>query len=275
MNIVDLPSLNFDERNVKPDMLVLHYTGMPSAQAALDKLRDGNTSSRVSAHYVVDEDGTVYRLVPEDKRAWHAGVSAWRGKTDINARSIGIEIVNPGHEFGYRPFPPAQMQAVAELSKDIVARHHIPKRNVVAHSDVAPGRKEDPGELFDWRYLAEQGIGLWPDVNMPPPPRRGDIINYIPQCIIWAVSGFSWFFIPGRMERALGKSHPALRPLSSYGEIQAMLLEYGYNCPVTGTLDPTTREVIIAFQRHFHPKRLTGVWDRQCAVVLESLLSMV
>lgn len=157
-----LASPNFDARpeGGAIDMLVLHYTGMESAQAALDRLCD--PLAKVSAHYVIDEDGTVWQMVGEDARAWHAGVSFWRGATDINARSIGIEVVNPGHEFGYRPFPPAQMAAVIALAGAIVRRHPIPARNVVGHADVAPRRKLDPGELFDWPALAAAGIGLWP-----------------------------------------------------------------------------------------------------------------
>ncbi|TVR96882.1 MAG: N-acetylmuramoyl-L-alanine amidase [Rhodospirillales bacterium] len=141
-------------------MLVMHYTGMRTAAEARARLCD--PAARVSAHYLVDEDGTVTPLVPEVRRAWHAGVAFWRGRTDINARSIGIELVNPGHEFGYRPFPEAQMTALRALAEDIIRRHGIPARNVVGHSDVAPMRKQDPGELFDWAGLAPRGIGLWP-----------------------------------------------------------------------------------------------------------------
>ena len=163
-------------------MLVLHYTGMPSAAAALARLCD--PGAKVSAHYLVDEDGTVQALVAEQNRAWHAGVSFWRGATGLNDRSIGIEIVNPGHEFGYRPFPPAQMQAVRELCRGILARWPIPARNVVAHSDIAPNRKQDPGELFDWRGLAAAGIGLWTDLLRPPGElgggSGGDRLRYEP-----------------------------------------------------------------------------------------------
>ena len=141
-------------------MLVLHYTGMRTAAAALERLCD--PAAKVSAHYLVDEDGTVWSLVDEARRAWHAGVASWRGATDINARSIGIELVNPGHEFGYREFPAAQMAAAVDLAAAIVARHAIPGRNVVGHADVAPTRKMDPGELFDWPRLAAAGVGLWP-----------------------------------------------------------------------------------------------------------------
>lgn len=142
------------------DMLVLHYTGMRSAEAALERLCD--PASEVSAHYLIDEAGKVFALVDEPDRAWHAGVSSWRGEPNVNSRSIGIELVNPGHEFGYRPFPSAQMAALADLAHGILARWPIPARNVVGHSDVAPRRKQDPGELFDWYWLAQRGIGLWP-----------------------------------------------------------------------------------------------------------------
>jgi N-acetylmuramoyl-L-alanine amidase len=160
--IIPCPSPNFDARPAggAVDILIMHYTGMVSAKAALDRLCD--PEARVSSHYTVDEEGTVYGHVPEDKRAFHAGVSYWAGATDINARSIGIEIVNPGHEFGYRAFPEAQIAAVIRLSKEILARHPIPSPRVIGHSDVAPARKTDPGELFPWERLAGEGIGLWP-----------------------------------------------------------------------------------------------------------------
>jgi N-acetylmuramoyl-L-alanine amidase len=143
------------------DTIVLHYTGMADAASAIGRLCDPRAA--VSAHYVVEEDGNVWRLVEEEMRAFHAGVSYWRGHTALNGRSIGVEIVNPGHEFGYRGFPRVQMEAVLELCLGIQARHPIEARNVVAHSDVAPDRKQDPGELFDWRFLAEGGVGLWPE----------------------------------------------------------------------------------------------------------------
>jgi N-acetylmuramoyl-L-alanine amidase len=139
---------------------VLHYTGMRTGAEAIARLRD--PAARVSSHYVVEEDGAVFRLVPEARRAWHAGLSHWRGAEGLNGRSIGIEIVNPGHEWGYRPFPALQMAAVCDLCLDILGRHPIPAINVVAHSDVAPDRKQDPGEFFDWEGLAANGVGLWP-----------------------------------------------------------------------------------------------------------------
>jgi len=170
MTITDRPSPNHGERiaegggAVVIDMLVIHYTGMVPDAKALDWMC--NPASQVSAHYFIDEAGVVCRLVPEERRTWHAGVSTWRGATDINSRSVGIELANPGHEFGYREFPPAQIDALIALARDIVARHPIPARNVVGHSDIAPARKLDPGELFPWQQLAGTGIGLWPDASV-------------------------------------------------------------------------------------------------------------
>jgi N-acetylmuramoyl-L-alanine amidase len=166
----DLPSPNQDDRpaGTPVDMLILHYTGMRTGQEAIDRLRD--PQAKVSSHYVVEEDGAIFRLVPEHRRAAHAGVSHWRGHAGLNARSIGIEIVNPGHEWGYRDFPALQMAALCELCLGVLARHPIPARNVVGHSDVAPDRKQDPGELFDWQGLARNGVGLWPGHDPPAPP---------------------------------------------------------------------------------------------------------
>lgn len=155
-------SPNFGERKngVSPSMIILHYTGMQTALAALERLC--NPAAEVSAHYVIEEDGAVHALVPEDKRAWHAGQSYWRGERDINSHSIGIELVNPGHEFGYRPFPLAQIEALQKLCAGIITRHSIKPHNILGHSDIAPARKDDPGELFPWQALAASGVGLWP-----------------------------------------------------------------------------------------------------------------
>jgi N-acetylmuramoyl-L-alanine amidase len=162
---VACPSPNFDARpaNTPVDILLLHYTGMETGAAALARLCD--PQAKVSAHYTVDEDGTVFAHVPEECRAWHAGVSFWAGARDINARSIGIEIVNPGHEFGYRSFPGAQIEAVIRLARGIIGRHGVPPERVLGHSDVAPARKRDPGELFPWGALSLEGIGLWPQMR--------------------------------------------------------------------------------------------------------------
>ncbi len=172
MTAVPRPSPNHDERGADPvDILVLHYTGMRTAEEALARLCD--PAAKVSAHYTVDRDGAVYAHVPEERRAWHAGLSFWAGTRNVNARSIGIEIVNPGHEFGYVPFTDDQVGAVIDLASAILARHPIPARNVVGHSDVAPMRKQDPGELFPWARLAEYGIGLWPGAVFALPGARG------------------------------------------------------------------------------------------------------
>src|ERR1700751_247625 len=174
LRIRDRPSPNHDMRSrpMRIDMLVLHYTGMTSAEAALERLCDPD--ARVSANYVVEENGTIWRLVPETRRAFHAGRSCWEGERDLNAVSLGIEIVNPGHEWGYRPFPEIQMASVEALCGDLVVRHSIPPHRVVGHSDIAPERKSDPGVLFDWARLARAGIGIWPPAN---PPSRGFEIN--------------------------------------------------------------------------------------------------
>ena len=159
---IERPSPNHGPRaaGTAIDVLLIHYTGMDSAAAALERLCD--PAAEVSCHWLIDSDGTVYRLVDEARRAWHAGQSFWAGARDINSRSVGIELANPGHELGYPDFPPAQMAALAELSRGILARHSIPPHRVLGQSDVAPERKQDPGEKFDWAWLAGQGIGLWP-----------------------------------------------------------------------------------------------------------------
>jgi N-acetylmuramoyl-L-alanine amidase len=166
--MIDAPSPNFDERSLPVSMIVLHYTGMKTGEAAIARLRD--PEAKVSSHYVVAEDGTVLRLVDEEKRAWHAGKSSWRGITDVNSASIGIEIVNPGHEFGYRPFPDAQIASVMRLVAEIKDRHEITRGNIVGHSDVAPARKRDPGELFPWGELARRRLALpRPTANLMDP----------------------------------------------------------------------------------------------------------
>jgi N-acetylmuramoyl-L-alanine amidase len=205
------------------DMLVLHYTGMQSGAAALDRLCD--PEARVSSHYVVEEDGTIWRLVPEERRAWHAGVSYWLGETGLNLASIGIEIVNPGHEWGYRPFPEPQMAAVEALCRDIVARRRIPAHRIVGHSDIAPTRKTDPGELFDWPRLARAGIGLWPPAAAALSRRRGRGV--------------------GIVERAA-----ALSDLARIG----YQVEPGNEAPA-----------LVAFQRRYRPERWDGRLDGETA----------
>jgi N-acetylmuramoyl-L-alanine amidase len=193
------------ERRGDVDMLVLHYTGMQSGRAALDRLCD--PAARVSAHYVVEEDGAVWRLVPECLRAFHAGRSCWEGEVDLNHVSIGIEIVNPGHEWGYRPFPEVQMASVERLCLDVLARHSIPPHRIVGHSDIAPDRKADPGELFDWPRLARAGIGIWPQSVPYSLPREQGVdrsraladlsaIGYCPAAEAAAVIAFQRRFRP-------------------------------------------------------------------------------
>lgn len=206
MRPIDTPSPNHNERRGTPvDMLVLHYTGMLSAEAAVQRLCD--PAVEVSAHYTIAEDGTVHAHVPEDRRAWQAGPSHWRGRDDVNSRSVGIEIVNTGHEWGLAPFPPAQIAAVIGLSRGILARHCIGPAMVVAHSDIAPRRKEDPGELFPWAQLARAGVGLWPepdDCGLKPADPAAALaeIGYgvAPYGLVPCVAAFQRRFRPARID---------------------------------------------------------------------------
>lgn len=208
--LVNSRSPNCDARpaDVQIDMLVVHYTGMKTADEAIARLCD--PAAEVSAHYVIDRKGCVYALVPEEKRAWHAGVSFWAGKAGVNARSIGIELVNPGHEFGYQPFSDDQIDSLTELAGEILSRHPIPPKAVVGHSDVAPARKADPGELFPWAKLASAGIGRWPAVRMSVSPRpSGDLALYgyglPPVCDVSpeaVISAFQRHFRPARITGA-------------------------------------------------------------------------
>lgn len=241
MQLISLPTPYQSSREgVAIDMLVLHYTGTRTSQEAIDIL-SGKTDREVSAHYTVDEDGTVYAHVPESEKAWHAGVSHWRGQDNVNAKSVGIEIVNPGHEFGYRVFPKSQMLAVAELAQGIIARHGIAPRNVVGHSDVAPARKEDPGELFDWPWLATQGVGMWPQFA----PIAVSNINLLMQ----GDEG-------GRV-----------------ASMQRRLAEWGYGLPQTGVFCEQTQQAVVAFQRHWRPQEFGGQWDADCDARLDMLLA--
>lgn len=232
-----VPSPNHDARTTPIDILLLHYTGMTTAEAAFERLIDA--SAKVSSHYLVYEDGRIDQLVAETRRAWHAGVASWKDATDINSHSIGIEIVNPGHDFGYRDFPDAQIDAVIALGRDILARHGIAKARVLAHSDVAPARKQDPGEKFPWARLAAAGVGLWVE---PTPIASGGAIDL----------------------EARG-AHVA--------ELQRMLARFGYAADITHRYDKPTREVIIAFQRHFRPARVDGVTDASTLDTLRRLLT--
>lgn len=207
------PSPNFDERALPVSMVVLHYTGMQSAGDALERMCDAK--AKVSAHYMIDEDGTVIALVPEDKRAWHAGKSYWRGITDINSASIGIELVNPGHEWGYRAFPEAQMEALLPLLADIVDRHQISPTNVVGHSDIAPARKEDPGELFDWERLARLRLAL------PVPKPKMWLVYDNPGAFYLALERFGYDISDGRA--AVRAFQRRWRPKLIDGEIDGQI----------------------------------------------------
>jgi len=237
IDTIPAPSPNFDVRTAPPDMIVLHYTGMQTGEAALARLRAAE--AKVSSHYVVETDGRIFTLVAEERRAWHAGKSFWRGATDINSVSVGIEIVNPGHEFGYVPFPDVQIAAVIELVADIRSRWTIPDSRILGHSDVAPGRKEDPGELFPWKRLAEAGHGLWAEPAPAPgaPLAHGD-------------EGTGVF------------------------ALQAGLTRCGYDCAPTGTYDDWTTTVVTAFQRHWRPTRLDGAADGETRARLMAILRL-
>ncbi|HYE46108.1 MAG TPA: N-acetylmuramoyl-L-alanine amidase [Caulobacter sp.] len=224
LDVIPAPSPNFDARTAPPDMIVMHYTGMETGEAALARLRD--PEARVSSHYLVEEDGRIFSLVAEERRAWHAGRGSWRGETNCNAVSVGIEIVNPGHEFGYRPFPEAQIAAVIALTAEIRSRWQVPDSRIIGHSDLAPARKQDPGELFPWKRLAEAGHGLWAEAD----PAPGEPLA----------------------EGAEGVGVFAL---------QAGLTRLGYDCAPSGKFDQATREVVLAFQRHWVQTRFDGVAD--------------
>jgi len=234
-----IPSANYGDRSKgrQPDMIVLHYTGMPDVEGAITQLCSAGTD--VSAHYIVLEDGRIVQSVPEARRAWHAGVSSWSGEEDINSCSIGIEIVNRGHDWGYPDFPSRQIAAVTALCRGIMLRRNVPSHRVLGHSDVAPARKKDPGEKFPWHSLANSGVGHW---VQPAPIVRGETLK-------------------------LGSIGDDVR------DLQLALARYGYGLPATGKYDGLTMEVVAAFQRHFRPARVDGIADRSTLTTLHSLLS--
>ncbi|HVC52440.1 MAG TPA: N-acetylmuramoyl-L-alanine amidase [Stellaceae bacterium] len=216
------PSSNHDSRGEPPriDMLVLHYTGMQSAQAALDRLCD--PAAKVSSHYVIEEDGTLWRLVPDERRAWHAGVSYWEGGRGLNDVSLGLEIVNPGHEWGYRRFPEAQLGVVEALCRDLTARHRIPAHRVVGHSDIAPDRKADPGELFDWPRLARAGIGIWPAPADDLAQRRGQPVGVVARArALSSLARIGYEVVPGNEQPALAAFQRRFRPERWDGRLDA------------------------------------------------------
>lgn len=236
-----VPSPNVNERKGDKivSILLLHYTGMTSAAKACHWLCAGE--SQVSCHYLVDENGVTTQMVDETMRAWHAGSGFWQGNDDINSRSIGIEIQNPGHTLGYRDFPRQQMQSVVQLCQDIVVRHKILPRNVLAHSDIAPARKIDPGEKFDWKLLHDNGVGHW--VNPEP------------------LSGGSFLQEGDRGDAVFA--------------LQSLLKLYGYEIQLTGNFDQETRLVLTAFQRHFRTQKVDGVADASTVATLHKLLKAV
>ena len=233
-----LPSANYgDRRNGRaPDMIVLHYTGMNDAEVAIRRLTVAGTE--VSAHYIVREDGRIIQSVPENLRAWHAGAGTWGTETDVNSASIGIEIVNGGHDYDLPAYPLRQIAAVIALCKGIMIRRNIPRERVLGHSDVSPGRKVDPGEKFPWQLLADSGVGLYVlPAKIVPGPSLG-----------------------------LGAMGPEVQAL------QEALAAYGYSIPASGQYDSATRDVVAAFQRHFRPARVDGVADPSTLITLEDLL---
>lgn len=251
---IQRPSPNFDARTRPIDLVVLHYTGMQNAEVALARLTDpkpvaGNYPGpwqsedvepdaplpRVSAHYVVDEAGQIYSLVPEEHRAWHAGVSSWEGDGEVNARAIGIEIVNGGHDFGLPDFPDAQIEGVIGLLRDILRRWpELNAKRVVAHSDIAPARKADPGEKFPWKRLAEAGVSIWPE----------------------------------HVAMQLSSDDPV-------SEVQQELAFIGYPLKQTGYMDEATKEALVAFQRRFRPSDISGVMDDETRYLLIAVGRMV
>jgi N-acetylmuramoyl-L-alanine amidase len=232
------PNVEPRRNDMQPTILLLHYTGLVNCAKAVDWL--ARPESKVSCHYVIDQDGRIIQMVPEEMRAWHAGLSSWAGETDINSASIGIEIHNPGHDLGYPEFPDAQMGAVIALSRDIIVRHGIRPERVLAHSDVAPVRKMDPGEKFDWAGLARSGVGHW----IEPAP--------VDPC-----------------DCGVGKGDRG----DLICRAQEMLRRYGYDIEPTAQFDEKTEFVVRAFQRHFRPSRVDGRIDQSTLITLERLIA--
>jgi N-acetylmuramoyl-L-alanine amidase len=255
---IERPSPNFDARRegCPIDILVLHYTGMRTAEEALQRLCDPDAI--VSAHYTIDRDGCIYRHVDESLRARHAGVSYWAGERDVNSRSIGIELVNPGHEFGYVPFPDAQIGALIDLARGIVIRHSIPSHRIVGHSDVAPARKSDPGELFPWKALAESGVGIFPLLRVGEAAAESRTDDDICACTR----------LPAGTPVAIGAAAGG-----QAGDIAQMLARFGYGVPPE--VDIPLATVVTAFQRHFRPENFDGTVDPETEARLAALLEMM
>jgi N-acetylmuramoyl-L-alanine amidase len=245
LHIRERPSANFDARTRPIDLVVLHYTGMQDAEAALSRLTDPEPKagkypgpwqadtidpeaplSRVSAHYVLDEAGVAHRVVDEEHRAWHAGVSSWEGEGDVNSRAIGIEIVNGGHDFGLPEFPDAQIEGLIALLRDILQRRKLDPSRVVGHSDIAPERKLDPGEKFPWKRLADAGVSIWP------------------------------------------QAAPSSEEAEAIPRLQAGLAAFGYGVQASGVIDAQTKAALAAFQRRFRPARIDGAPDSETAALI-------
>lgn len=224
---------------MKIDTIVLHYTGMQSAEVALQRLCD--EEAEVSSHYMINENGEVLELVEPEFKAWHAGVSRWRGKSNINENSVGIELVNPGHEFGYQPFPDVQIKSCIALCQQLMAKYPIEQRNVIAHSDIAPSRKEDPGELFPWGVLSREGVGLYP--------------------------------------QGVTENETVLLERGQKGQLTIDLTNnfnnYGYQIDIKEEYDEEMQQFVVAFQRHFAPFKIDGKWNQSCQDALDSLLGMI
>jgi len=253
MNIIEAPSPNFNDRPSAIDALIIHYTDMVSAEAALAWLI--NPASHVSAHYLIDEEGHVYRMVSEEHRAWHAGESYWQGCRNLNDRSIGIELANPGHSHGYQPFPEAQIQTLIKLCLDIKKRWNIPSSRILGHSDIAPQRKQDPGHLFPWESLAREGLGMWPVPLQEP--QRGGLMDFLSQF----VDGIDLLSHTALAFQRHFQSHKAPQER----ELMKMFSQLGYD--ITSPV-----HTLLAFQRHFQPHKVDGVADQETHALLHGLL---
>ena len=250
MKIIQSPSPNQNDRRFPIDMLVLHYTGMEDGLSALHRMQD--PEAQVSAHYMVEENGDIYQLVPDEKRAWHAGVSIWQGDGDLNSRSVGIEIVNGGHNVpltdgSLPPFTRIQINAVIELSNTIIERHGIPQSRVVGHSDIAPERKDDPGEHFPWEELSARGVGLWPDQ-----PTDSEI-------------------------HEAAETRVDLEPGSNGGPVlrlQDQLRMIGYGLDLTSEYDEVTQKTVTAFQRRWYQQKVSGVADIATQLLIDRVAAL-
>ena len=239
MNIINKKSSpNYDDRESSINIVVIHYTGMKSFEEALGHLCD--SSSKVSSHYLINSNGDVYLLVDEDKRAWHAGVSFWSGDDDVNSSSIGIELVNPGHEFGYESFSESQMTSLEVLIKSLIRSYNIPLYNIVGHSDIAPLRKKDPGELFNWKRLADKNLSIWPEKL--------------------SINSFKSINFGDKNESVL--------------QVQEFLSEIGYKITKDGFFNQETKLVISAFQRRFRSHKVDGLLDSETGVMVQSIYDL-